>query len=45
MENPDHWQYDPALTGLCSVGADNIPRPVKGKERQYRRILREELEV
>ena len=31
MENPDHWQYDPALAGLYSVGADNIPRPVKGK--------------
>ena len=44
MEKPDRWQYDPTLTGLYSVGADNIPHPVKGKERQYRRILREELE-
>ena len=42
---PEHWQYDPALTGLYSAGADNIPHPVKGKERQYRRILREELEI
>ena len=45
MEKPDRWQYDPALTGLYTVDADNIPRPVKGKERQYRRILREELEI
>ena len=44
MEKPNHWQYDPALEGLYAVGADNIPRPVKGKERQYRRILREELD-
>ena len=44
MEKPEQWQYDPALTGLCAVGADHIPRPIKGKERQYRRILREELE-
>ena len=42
---PEHWQYDPALTGLYSAGADNIPHPVKVKERQYRRILREELEI
>ena len=45
MEKPDCWQYDPVLTGLYSVGADSIPHPKKGKERQYRRILREELEM
>ena len=44
MEKSDRWQYDLALTGLYSVGTDNIPRPVKGKERQCRRILREELD-
>ena len=45
MEKPEQWQYDPALSGLYAVGADNIPCPMKGKERQYRRILREELEI
>lgn len=45
IEKPEQWQYDPALAGLYAVGADNIPHPLKGKERQYRRVLREELEL
>ena len=44
MEEPDSWKYDPVLTGLYIVGDDNIPHPKSGKERQYRRILREELD-
>ena len=30
---------------LGNCGLDNIHRSVKGKERQHRRILREELEI
>ena len=43
MEIPERWQYDPALAGLYIIGSDKLPHPKRGKEKQYTRILRDEL--
>jgi len=43
MEAPECWQYDPAMAGLYIIGGDKLPHPKRGKEKQYTRILRDEL--